>query len=170
MTADPITELDFDLSAPDGARRVRPTIRLTADERIEMGGLAKLTAHGDSAIEILEEIVKWFALEIQLARASPDLLAIPKAITMVRRTAQVLFNTGYTEMEPVILQINVGLEKVVQVARLGLVRRLLSPKTSEEEAKKIGLCIAELVSAGAWEFDWDEFEAEIARCAHQPSR
>ena len=108
--------------------------------------------------------------ELDLGRASDDPLAILKALAAVKRTCQVLFEAGYgPEMLSQAVRIEEGIEGIVRLARLRLVRRLLSEKTTEDEASAIGAGIAVLISAGAWEFDWDEFEAEIARCA-QSSR
>jgi hypothetical protein len=167
MTA-PGAELDFDLAAPDGVARRTSTIRLTASERVEMGRLARIK--GDDRQDILEEITKYLETELDLGRASDDPLAILKALTAVKRTCLVLFEAGYgPEMQSQAVRIEEGIEGIVRLARLKLVRRLLSDKTTEDEASAIGAGIAALISAGAWEFDWDEFETEIARCA-QSSR
>jgi hypothetical protein len=164
-----IEELDLSTN-----RVVRNGIRVSAEDRKAMGSLAKLKARSADACDIMHEIANWLAEEIDEARNSPDLLALPKAIANVKHAALALIaDGGYDELVPLAAQMQDALEEIVRIARRALVRRLLSAETSEEDAKKIVLGLAALTEAGHWTNFEADFESavEAARCnAHQPSR
>jgi hypothetical protein len=140
-------------------------IKLSEEERAEMGSLAKLKAQPNST-DILNEINHWFERETAIARLGDPFMTFD-ALVATRRAFDVLARNGLPEFEPLMHEAQIGIDRIVSVCRRLVVRALLRGAISEPLA---GQCIRELtkqINNGfytEWRDDWD-LAIEAAQCA-----
>jgi hypothetical protein len=129
-----------------------------------MGPLANAQTISDDPVDVLDGIYHCIRTEMHGDLTGSNPLARATALCAMRRALENLVGSGYTEFLPLLSNLRIGLDRIVQAARRELVRSLLSPMTSDEEAGQIIQCLVELIEAGAWPNWKQEFNAAVERC------
>jgi hypothetical protein len=160
--------LDLDLDPLRGL--VRPRLPpLSPEDKFVMGPLAKAKASSLDAIDVLEGIYDCMQREMYEDLTSGNPAVIVRALNAICRAFEVLIRSGYPQFFPLLTEMQAAFNRVVQITRREMVKRLLSPKTSDADAEQIGRSLADLIEAGAWPGDWEaEFKREVEACATRP--
>jgi hypothetical protein len=88
------------------------------------------------------------------------------AFRSLLRAFRFLVESGYTLFEPFVQVIEVGMEKIHRAARDEVVRRFLSPASSDEDVEIAGRLLVELIESGGWPNWREEYEREVQkRCS-----